>query len=469
MAITKLMHIKPAKKGSPHQTLKKAIAYVINPEKSYGYVGGNSGITTEEIFAQFLETKRIWEKTDGRQGYHFVFSFSPDEQVPAELMYEILQEFSEVYLKDAYDCVFTVHQNTEHMHGHLLFNSVNRETGYKYRYERGDWKQVIQPVTDRICMQHGLKPLTYGPETVGTSYREHMDEKGRRLTWRELIRRDLDQLLRNCHAYEELLQKMQEKGYVIRRGHSQTYGPYLAIRPRGAKRAVRSYQLGTGYQPEELQMRIRMQNETGQKKPFFAEIRSVHCQQGRLLPKRYLKGLQIVFIRKLFRNEVLHRYQTERSYSDVDQIRRLSRQCRYLVQNHYFEREQLQERKQQIELQMNLLKNQRRRLKREQAEGFGNRVREHKIVQIKEELQGYRREQKLILQLQETIPAERMIQTEQYREMGLRPGNGGRNGSGDHTIFKAATGKSPSLYGTESVCQRRDDFTGIKGGAGDGR
>ena len=161
MAITKLMNIGTAKKGgSAH--LYNAIRYIMNPEKTNGgmLLGGNSGNAPAEVYGVMLQTKKDWEKPGGRQGYHFVLSWRPGEADRQEA-YEVIREFCEEYLGDNYDYVFAVHDDKEHMHGHVIFNSVNRVDGYKYRYERGDWEKHIQPVTDRICERHGLKKLEY--------------------------------------------------------------------------------------------------------------------------------------------------------------------------------------------------------------------------------------------------------------------------------------------------------------------
>ena len=98
-------------------------------------MGGNAGYDSGEILKTFLDTKELFGKKNGRQGYHFVISFAPGE-VTADEAYQITREFCEKYLGDSYDHVFAVHTDKKHMHAHIIFNSVNRIDGYKYRYNK---------------------------------------------------------------------------------------------------------------------------------------------------------------------------------------------------------------------------------------------------------------------------------------------------------------------------------------------
>lgn len=117
LAITKLMHMKEAV-GVPHRHLANAIQYILdeknNEEKTeHGlYVGGNAGYDSGEILKTFLDTKELFGKKNGRQGYHFVISFAPGE-VTADEAYQITREFCEKYLGDSYDHVFAVHTDKD--------------------------------------------------------------------------------------------------------------------------------------------------------------------------------------------------------------------------------------------------------------------------------------------------------------------------------------------------------------------
>ena len=104
MAVTKLLHIKAAGSGSPGRPLLNAICYVMNPEKTEGgiYVGGNSGVEPTEVYETMMDTKKEWEKPEGRQGYHFVLSWKPGETDP-QTAYQMIEAFCEQYLGENYD------------------------------------------------------------------------------------------------------------------------------------------------------------------------------------------------------------------------------------------------------------------------------------------------------------------------------------------------------------------------------
>ena len=135
MAITKILNIKETS-GNPGRHLYNSVRYIMNPEKTGDglLVGGNAGSEPWEVYSTMLDTKNAWGKTLGRQGYHFVISWKPGE-ADEQRAYAVAREFCEEYLGDSYDYVFAIHNDQGHMHGHIVFNSVNRDNGYKYRYE----------------------------------------------------------------------------------------------------------------------------------------------------------------------------------------------------------------------------------------------------------------------------------------------------------------------------------------------
>lgn len=104
------------------------------------------------------QTKEQFGKTDKRQGYHIILSFAEGE-VDAATAFEITGKFAKEYLGSDYEALYTVHDNTDHIHAHIIFNSVSFRTGNKYHYKKGDWAEKIQPVTNRLCMEYGLSVI----------------------------------------------------------------------------------------------------------------------------------------------------------------------------------------------------------------------------------------------------------------------------------------------------------------------
>ena len=295
MAITKIMHMKEDPKYAP-QHLINAINYVLDVQHlgkktDFGkWVGGNVGLHSEEIVQAFLDTKRFWGKEEGRQGYHFVLSFREDENVDAQTCYNILQDFCEKYLGDSYDYMFAVHTDKEHMHGHIIFNSVNRESGLKYRYLKGDWEKYIQPVTDAICKSYGLKELTYEKERVGVSYASWNSEKKGKLNWTHIMRADVDYAIENSSSMEEFFSIMSQLNYSLdmrgfSRVHNSTYITFQFLDQDGKLHKRRSYNLIPGRDksaPDEYSLdkiRQKIANKSLTPEPYYEELSGILQQK----------------------------------------------------------------------------------------------------------------------------------------------------------------------------------------------
>lgn len=138
--------------------LRKSIPYIMNEKKTGGLCFSNSGITSEQIVDTFFLTKQIHPTLGTRQGYHFKFSFSKDETIEGEQALLFIKDWVDEYLTENYDYACSVHKDREHMHMHLVFNSVSRNGG-KYRYEKGDWENVIRPLTNRLAQKYHTGPL----------------------------------------------------------------------------------------------------------------------------------------------------------------------------------------------------------------------------------------------------------------------------------------------------------------------
>ena len=94
----------------------------------------------------------------GRQGYHFIISFK-EKEIKEETAFELVGQFVKEYLGSDYEAVYAVHNDTEHIHGHIIFNSVRCSDGKKYDFPKGEWEYRIQPLVNRLCQEHGLSVL----------------------------------------------------------------------------------------------------------------------------------------------------------------------------------------------------------------------------------------------------------------------------------------------------------------------
>ncbi len=154
--------------------LKRSLDYVMNPEKTQdGRLVGAINCQVDSAFEQMKATKRKFGKVDKRQGYHIILSFKEDEVNP-DTAFEITRRFVEEYLGKSYEAVYVVHDNTAHVHSHIVFNSVSFVDGKKYRYEKGDWAKYIQPITNKLCQEYGLSIIDVDD---GSKEKEHESYK----------------------------------------------------------------------------------------------------------------------------------------------------------------------------------------------------------------------------------------------------------------------------------------------------
>lgn len=360
MAVTKLLHLKQSKKTFPSGSLCRCIHYIFKREKTEDrlWVGGNCGTTPQEVYHAMMDTKRAWEKLGGRQGYHFIVAFEKGETDEAKA-YQVLKEWCEEYFGDDYEYAFSIHNDREHMHGHIVFNSVSRTTGYKYRYEKGDWEKYIQPVTDRICDRHGLKKLIYENSRVGKKYAEHMAEQEGKQTWKKIIQKDIDYAISKSKTYEEVLQHLKKMEYEIRSGLSEKHGEYLTLKPPGAERGRRTYLLGKGYQVEDIRCRVQHKEpeSTFGKIPKLKK-RNIRNSYSYTNLSRY----QVHTLKRNYRAthyHVLNPYRISQSQvrRDLLTIEKLSQSCRYLIRNHITSEKELQDRMKWIQLEEKTLRN----------------------------------------------------------------------------------------------------------------
>lgn len=402
------MHINSDKRGGTGH-LKNSLRYILNPEKTEkGYlVGGNAGNDPEEIFRVMMDTKKEWGKTDKRQGYHFVISFKPGE-VTSDQAFLVLKEFCEEYLGEDYDYVFAIHTDQDHQHGHIIFNSVNRVSGYKYRYEKGDWEKFIQPVTDRICERFGISRLEFDQDKkTGKSYAEHDAEKKGRPTWMKIIQADIDFAVSRSRFWEEFLVQMKQLGYRIKEGKHTTFIP------PGAKKGRRDVTLGEGYRKEDI--RKRLSQETLRAEPV--KILSSRLEQS------YEKGLEKYLTVTLTRYQIQkvklfyrvgHYLEEKNPYAVSDRdirkhaihIQRLYEECRYILEHDIKDLDGLKSRKEG-------LKEREAGLKKRKG---GRKQDPEKEQERKALLREIRKERRMVERMIEEDEKRRMPEKEKTRE-----------------------------------------------------
>ncbi|MBP7320854.1 MAG: relaxase/mobilization nuclease domain-containing protein, partial [Lachnospiraceae bacterium] len=166
MAITKVGCMKASKKKQKDIHLKNSINYILNPAKlGSANLAGGINCPLEIAYKQMKATKEMFQKTGGRQGYSLIISLKPGEGTP-EIMYDIAMRFADVFLKGKYEAVVAVHTDRAHLHAHIVFNSIDMTEGYKFQYHNGDWKHILQPITNQLCTEYGLEimPAEYSED-----------------------------------------------------------------------------------------------------------------------------------------------------------------------------------------------------------------------------------------------------------------------------------------------------------------
>ena len=255
MAITKILHMKQAKSGYMAKHLANGLKYIMDPDKTEDgrYIGG-SNCFPENALEQMLETKRYFGKLDKRQGYHFIISFE-EEEITEDTAFDLVGEFVKEYLGKDYEAVYAIHNDTDHIHGHIIFNSVRCTDGYKYDYPKGEWEHRIQPLVNDLCKKYGLSVLDLEEVKEKRKRRQKGEtekprQKKKMSARNQRIRRDVDRAVEDAETYEEFLENLRSMGYEL------SGRKHLAVRETGAERVRRLDLLGEEYTEEMLRYRI---------------------------------------------------------------------------------------------------------------------------------------------------------------------------------------------------------------------
>ena len=323
MAISRILHMKSQKTYAGNH-LKLGINYILKEEKTEnGYYTGSINCRKDNAYKDMLETKRIYGKTDKRQGYHLIISFEENE-CDADTAFKIVQEFAQEYLASDYEVVYSVHTDTDHMHGHIIWNSVRFTDGLKYRYEKGDWERDIQPRVNKICEKYGLKTLD--PTIRASEQKEWDTNESGVFVWNEQIKKDIDSCILRSADFQMFKQCLKELGYEIK------YGKYMAIKPKGMQRFRRLKSLGEGYSEDEIKNRIEKESINSYKgriyKNYSPKIRSY---RGKVKSKK-LTGLKKEYFRMLYRLGKIRK----RSYSQVWKYKEDLRKFEQLKKQYLF-------------------------------------------------------------------------------------------------------------------------------------
>ena len=327
MAISKILNMKDCGGHFHGKHLKRSLDYVMNPEKTQdGRLVGAINCQVDSAFEQMKATKRKFGKVDKRQGYHIILSFKEDEVNP-DTAFEITRRFVEEYLGKSYEAVYVVHDNTAHVHSHIVFNSVSFVDGKKYRYEKGDWAKYIQPITNKLCQEYGLSIIDVddgSKEKEHESYKDWSEYREGSFVWADMIKRDLDSCILQAGNYEQFLELLSDKGYEVKQGK------YLAVKPQGMTRFRRCKTLGDMYSDEVIRERIEKEDISFYREQQ-KEVQPVLCKcKVRRYRRAKMSGLQKRYYAKLYRIGKLKKKPYSQVWKYKDDIRKM-----YKLQEQY--------------------------------------------------------------------------------------------------------------------------------------
>jgi len=283
MAITKILNIQESEGRNPASHLKNALEYIQNPDKTEECIlVGGINCLPDTAFEQMEETKNIFHKTGKRQGYHVIISFSPEEKVTAEQAMYVLEHFAKDVLGDDYEAVYAVHTDREHMHGHLIWNSVSMTTGKKYNSPKGNWKNHLQPITNKYCDELGLSimPAEYSRNPKNIS----RDKWEKEMSMKEIILRDAKMCAYAAGNVEHFKYLMKRLGYVFKKD------AWMEVQAPGFRYYHKLAKLDEMFSEDMLRHHVDM---PWMVKPYFysSDIRGLHRTKLSPYQKRFYAKL----------------------------------------------------------------------------------------------------------------------------------------------------------------------------------
>ena len=226
MAINKTIN----KRTNTHGAMRNCIEYVLRQDKTgelLTYVTGpycHDEINYDLVYRTFLEEKKMWDKDSGRMYAHNIISWHKDEQITPEQALEFGKEFAENWFS-GFQTLVAVHKDKDHIHFHLVTNSVSYEDGRKLHNTRKDLERMKQ-LTNQMCRERGLTVAEKGKHFDGSQI-----EKGEVIAWSKdkynLFRQQVKdsfvadcamavlKALENCISKEKFIEKMKQFGWNV--------------------------------------------------------------------------------------------------------------------------------------------------------------------------------------------------------------------------------------------------------------
>ena len=401
--------------ANEHKTdLAAALHYIGNERKTAPPYADSlrTGIncTVETAYAEMQATKRRWDKCGGILGYHIIHSYAPGEVTPQEA-HAAGVEFARRLLGERYEAVVATHLDREHLHCHIVFNSVSLVDGSKYRSDFKSYFGTLRGTSNAVSRERGLSVIE--PEHEGRHYAEWDAEKRGRPTVRGMVRADVDAALLRSRSFSDFLTRLRVQGYEVR-----TEGKYLAVRPSGSSRYVRLKSLGEDYTEDAIRARLAVPRAERQhlqpdKPPRKVKRYRVHAPMP---PRKRVKGFHALYLYYVY---LLRGKTPKRSRpvpftirQEAAKLRRYQRQFRFLRENRIETVQELSMLHDALQAQIDALTERRKGLYEWKRRGMDVT---QELSAVNERLRQARRSLNLCRSIEADVP-RLQTQTQQYRE-----------------------------------------------------
>ena len=343
--------------------LGHALDYGANPAKARLVTGINCD--PDCAYRDMQATKRRWDKRGGILGYHIIHSYAPGEATP-EQAHAAGVEFARRLLGDRYEALVCTHTDREHLHCHIVFNSVSFMDGRKYRSDFESYFDTLRGASNEVSREFGLSVIE--PEGHGKHYAQWDAERTGRGDISRFIRQDIDAALRESFTFEGFLAVLRRQGYTVKCGPNVKH---TAVAPPGAGRNFRLDSLGDGYTEADIRARLasaRMGAPPPLPPPPPIVPRRYTIRRGnvRQTPRKKLRGFRALYLYYLY---LLGGPRPKRRRpvpfsvrEDVKKLRQYQRQCQLLREYRVDDDGQLAMLGEALQAQIDALVDQRRGL-----------------------------------------------------------------------------------------------------------
>lgn len=386
-------------------SLSAALDYIGNGEKNTAPGGDvlETALNCElgTAYRDMMDTKRRWDKRGGVLGYHIVHSYVPGEVTPQEA-HAAGVEFARRLLGDRYEVIVSTHIDKEHLHCHVVFNSVSFVDGEKYRNDFKAYFGDIRETSNEVSRDYGLSVIVPDGGSGGKHYAEWAAEKRGKTTVRGLIRQDIDAALFHSFTQRSFWAALERRGYTVKRGK------YIAVRPPGGARFIRLYSLGAGYTETDIAERL-MKGRAAPPHPAAPATRAAprrYTVKGGTLPAfrrrpRSFRALYFYYVTLLRGSRPSRRPVPFSVRKEVTRLRRYTEQFQFLREYRIDTPAELSMLADAIQAEIDALSGERKDLYQRRREGWDVTA---QIEEINLALRPLRRKLKLCGRIEEDIP-----------------------------------------------------------------